>query len=300
MKKYRLYQVDAFTDKKFSGNPAGVVPDASGLTEGQMQTIARELNNSETAFVFPPDAGDHDVHVRFFTPTVEVPTCGHATVAAHFVRAMELNLDKVTVKHKCGIGVLDIHIDKTSGKYVIRMDQPVLGIGNEISADEKRRVLGALGISAGDLDERCPLHVVDTGNNKLIVGLKSRALLNSLTPDFKSLADLGHHFNCSGFFIFTLDSDDPAVYTHCRMFGPQIGIPEDPVTGNGNGPLGVYLALHGLVGIENGKASFRSRQGEAMERPGEIDVEVVLENETPVGVSVSGSAVVAFTTELEI
>jgi len=73
----RLYQIDAFTNRPFAGNPAGVVANADGLTEGQMQAIARELNNSETAFLLPPLGPDHDVHVRFFTPTTEVPICGH-------------------------------------------------------------------------------------------------------------------------------------------------------------------------------------------------------------------------------
>jgi PhzF family phenazine biosynthesis protein len=73
---YRVYQVDAFTRQRFTGNPAGVLPDADGLSDKQMQAIARELNNSETAFILRPKALDHDVHVRFFTPTMEVPVCG--------------------------------------------------------------------------------------------------------------------------------------------------------------------------------------------------------------------------------
>lgn len=89
MKKYTVYQVDAFTRERFKGNPAGVVTKAEGLTDAQMQAIARELNNSETAFIFPPDGPDHEVRIRYFTPTMEVPTCGHATISAHYVRAVE-------------------------------------------------------------------------------------------------------------------------------------------------------------------------------------------------------------------
>lgn len=89
MKKYRLYQVDSFTTEKFRGNPAGVVPNADGL----MQKIAREMHNSEMAFIFSAQNSDHDVQVRFFTPSCEVPICGHATIAAHYVRAMELGLE---------------------------------------------------------------------------------------------------------------------------------------------------------------------------------------------------------------
>jgi PhzF family phenazine biosynthesis protein len=79
---YKAFQDDVFTREKFAGNPAGVILNADGLTDFEMQKIARELNNSETAFVFSPHSGDHDAWVRFFTPTCEVPSCGHATVAA--------------------------------------------------------------------------------------------------------------------------------------------------------------------------------------------------------------------------
>ena len=90
MKTFRVYVTDAFTSKPFSGNAAGVVTNADGLSDIQMQCIARELNLSETAFILQPDGGDHDVRIRFFTPTREVPVCGHATIAAHATRAREL------------------------------------------------------------------------------------------------------------------------------------------------------------------------------------------------------------------
>ncbi|MHC2569813.1 PhzF family phenazine biosynthesis isomerase [Rhizobium leguminosarum] len=89
MPTFRIYQVDAFTTQPFKGNPAGVVPDATGLGPADMQAIARELNLSETAFVFPSEGHDHDLRVRFFTPRAEVPICGHATIATHSVRAQE-------------------------------------------------------------------------------------------------------------------------------------------------------------------------------------------------------------------
>ena len=95
MKSYNLYQIDSFTKEKFTGNPAGVITNADGLSDEQMQMIARELNNSETVFIFKANANlsnseksnseskPHDVHVRFFTPSMEVSMCGHATIAAH-------------------------------------------------------------------------------------------------------------------------------------------------------------------------------------------------------------------------
>ena len=86
-RRVRFFQVDAFTDRPFTGNPAGVVPDAGDLAPEEMQAIARELGNPETAFVLPGRTRDGEIEVRFFTPTREVPVCGHATLAAHYVRA---------------------------------------------------------------------------------------------------------------------------------------------------------------------------------------------------------------------
>ena len=113
MKAYRVYQVDSFTTKRFYGNPAGVVVNADGLSDGQMQSIARELNNSETAFILSPKDKKADVRVRFFTPTNEVPICGHATIAAHYVRALEFGLDKANVWQETGAGILEVEINKS-------------------------------------------------------------------------------------------------------------------------------------------------------------------------------------------
>jgi PhzF family phenazine biosynthesis protein len=88
----QLFHIDSFTTTKFRGNLAGVVLNADSLTEDQMQDIARELKHSETAFVLDPVGEDHDVHIRYFTPTTEVPICGHATIAAHYARAKWLDL----------------------------------------------------------------------------------------------------------------------------------------------------------------------------------------------------------------
>src|SRR5512138_2981742 len=119
MKRYRLYQVDAFTTERFQGNPAGVVPEADGLTDAQMQAIAKELNNSETAFILSPAADDHEVWLRFFTPATEVPSCGHATIAAHYVRAVEMGLPSCTVVQKIGAGILPVEIIREEDDYRI-------------------------------------------------------------------------------------------------------------------------------------------------------------------------------------
>src|SRR4051812_24223467 len=88
-RRIRIFQVDAFTTERFTGNPAGVVLDADALTDAEMLAIARELNNADTAFVLKPDGSDHELRVRFFTPRTEASFVGHATVATHFVMSRE-------------------------------------------------------------------------------------------------------------------------------------------------------------------------------------------------------------------
>lgn len=300
MKKYRLYQVDAFTTELFSGNPAGVVPNADGLTEEMMQKIARELNNSETAFIFNPTDDSHDVWVRFFTPTKEVPLCGHATIASHYVRAIENNLDTCTVVQKTGTGNLPVDIIKDGNGYKIIMTQGKPEIAEPYPAELIDRITSALSIPKGQRVETCPVQFVSTGHGKVMVYIKQQSVLDSLTPDSSALINISREINCTGYFVFTLDSNEPGVLTKGRMFAPAIGINEDPVTGNANGPLGVYLVHHELVDHDGRKFSFKGMQGEATGRPGTVDVDVTIENNEAVKVQIGGRARTVFKTEIEI
>jgi len=300
MKTYRVYQVDAFTKEKFKGNPAGVVTNADGLTEPQMQSIARELNNAETAFILSPTAPDHDVWIRFFTPTTEVPSCGHATISAHYIRAIENALPSCTVKQRIGIGILLVDIVKEDSEYRIIMTQGAFEISPEIKGRNKNDILNALNLSDSDLDDRCPVQIASTGHSKVIVGIKSRKTLNSLTPDLGKLTNISKTIGCNGYFIFTFDSDDKDILTHGRMFAPAIGIPEDPVTGNANGPLGAYLVHHGILEASGEPVTFKGKQGEAIGRDGIVTVTVKVEDGKPSKVQVGGYATIAFKTEITI
>jgi PhzF family phenazine biosynthesis protein len=300
MKRYRVYQIDAFTTERFKGNPAGVVSDADGLTELQMQEIARELNNSETAFILPPSSSDHDVWIRFFTPTTEVPSCGHATISAHYVRALEHRLPSCTVRQKIGIGILPVDIIKHGDDYTVVMTQGKIEFHDPFSPALRKDISTALGLSESDHDERCPMQIVSTGHSKVLVGIRQRSTLNALKPDLSRLTDISRMIGCNGYFVFTLDSLSSDVLTHGRMFAPAIGITEDPVTGNANGPLGAYLVKHRLVDVRSPLFAFRAEQGEAMGRSGIVEVEVELRDSVPIKTRVGGRAVVAFKTEITI
>lgn len=297
----RIYQVDAFTKDVFRGNPAGVVPNADGLSEAQMQAIARELNNPETAFILSPTSDDHEVWIRFFTPTTEVPSCGHATIAAHYVRAVENHLPSCTVVQKIGIGILPVEIvAEDGGDCRVVMTQGTPEFEELFSGRQRDDIITALGLTETDLDERCPVQVVSTGHSKVLVGIRSRATLNALRPNLSRLTEISGQIGCNGYFVFTLGSATDDILTYGRMFAPAIGIPEDPVTGNANGPLGAYLARHRLVAVEGDRLSFKGRQGEAIGRPGTVEVTVELEVGLPKTVRVAGQAVIAFTGQLQL
>lgn len=300
----RVYQVDAFTRTRFTGNPAGVVANADGLSDAQMQAIARELNNSETAFILRPRADDHDVHVRFFTPTTEVPVCGHATIAAHYVRAIEGKAERGSVRQLTGAGVLQVDIEPIEdGDFRIWMHQRAPTFGPPLSAPHQHALVDALGITGEDLGSG-PIEIVSTGHSKVMVPLRDRALLTRLTPDLAALASLSRDIGCNGYHLFTLADPDPGILAHARMFAPAIGIAEDPVTGNANGPLGAYLVQHRLLPpdmFRDGLACLM-RQGEAMGRPGQVRVEVTVDpiHATPTAVRIGGDAVVAFRTLMQL
>ncbi|MFT4006310.1 MAG: PhzF family isomerase [Lacrimispora sp.] len=301
MKKYKIYQVDSFTRNKFHGNPAGVVPNADGLTEEQMQRIARELNNSETAFIFSSASPEYDVEVRFFTPATEVPLCGHATIAAHYVRAIEGEAVSGRVMQLTKAGILPVDIVQEDNDYSIIMTQGTPEVSEPFEPFMVERIAGALGIRVNDIREDCPVSIASAGHSKIMVGIKSNNQLHTLNPNMDELSSISAEVGSNGYYIFTLNPDED-VLVHGRMFAPAIGISEDPVTGNANGPLGIYLVHHGICGSlqSEEELSFSILQGEAIKRDGGMRVHVKIENKKPVLVRIVGQAVVAFKTEIEL
>jgi PhzF family phenazine biosynthesis protein len=297
MRQRRVYQVDAFTRRRFAGNPAGVVPDARGLSDTQMQCLARELNNSETAFILPADANDHDVRVRFFTPFTEVPICGHATIAAHFVRAVE-GAPSGVARQLTGAGILDVEIEENiEADGGIWMHQQVAQFERILDGDVRSRLLAALGLHADALRDDAPIQIVSTGHSKVVIPLRNRAQLNQLTPELAQLSSLSRDIGCNGFYPFALEGADDTL-TSGRMFAPAIGISEDPVTGNASGCLGAYLLHHRLQPADRGgRLHFTASQGEMCGRPGTVDVEA-WQRDGAIHVRIRGQAVLAFCAEI--
>ncbi|GHB69574.1 putative isomerase [Streptomyces viridiviolaceus] len=256
-----------FTNTPFTGNPAGVVLVADGLTNVRMLVIARELNNSETAFVLPADGTDHDVRVRFFTPTTEVRTCGHATVATHFARAVEYGLPSGRWCRRPAPDCCSACGSTATATECGGMHQGAAVFGPELDDPQADRLLRALGAAPRDLAGSSPVQIVSTGHAKVLVELRDHAAVDALRPDPAALTALSRGLATSGFFVFTRATGEEHLLTWSRMFAPAIGVFEDPATGNGRSPLGAYLLRHGIVPAPSGRPSFTRRQGPVLGRP---------------------------------
>lgn len=290
-----LQLVDVFTDTVGAGNRAGVVLDADGLAAADMQRIAASVDASETAFGFRSgDPEQYDLQVRYFSPTREIPLCGHATIGFHHVRSLALGLATQTLRVKTGAGILPIQIVREDGLCQVVMTQRTPQVLRTLSAQERAQVHGALGLVDSAAVSDWPSQVVCTGHAKVLLPVRTWPALAALMPDRERLITLSELLGAAGYFAFTLDRQRQDILYHGRMFAPASGVDEDPVTGNANGPAGFYLLQHGRLKMPaDGTCRYRAAQGETMGRPGVIEVILSADGARGVRVQVTGSAVVA-------
>ncbi len=318
-RKISIKQVDAFTETPMTGNPAGVVVDANGLTDKEMQTIAREMSVPETAFVLPPSTKDADLRIRWFSPTVEVPLCGHATIASFHALAGEgmYGMKKegtynFTLESQSGL--LPVTVEKTGSAIDIwfGLNLPVF----KRASIQKLDVMRILNISLDEFETRLPI----AADKYLYVPVRRLHTLFALQPNFFALSQFLANRNLSGLCVFTTETVDRTSSVHSRFFAPHLGINEDPVTGSANGPLGVYLFENGA--IEPGGSTQRPRrtagaakkpsvdednvvtmiaeQGDAIGRKGRVTVRLTVRDHQVAGVSIGGRAVTVFSGEMLI
>ncbi|WP_017387644.1 PhzF family isomerase [Acinetobacter calcoaceticus] len=283
-----IYVVDAFTTKPNTGNRAGVVLDADHLTTQEMQDIAAFAGYSETAFVLSAKDQSHDIHVRYFTPTNEVPICGHATIATHFLRATTGHHSDYPLIAKTGAGHLPVSIFGSPEELLVKMTQGRVEFLPPFNASQRSELASALGVSESDFAD-LPIQVVTTGHSKVMVPMLSRSKLDELIPNNEKLKAISAEIGCNGFFPFVLEGSKQEPITYGRMFAPAIGINEDPVTGNANGPAGAYLVHHDLIECDQ-KVSYWGYQGLAIQKPGRVLV-TVEKTDSILHVSIAGQAV---------
>ena len=292
----RIFQVDAFTHERFSGNPATVVLDADGQTEESMSAIAREYSHAEVAFVSAADAADHDVRLRFFNARKEAPFVGHATIAAHAVLLALGRRGAAPVRQACGTGVVEVRIrelpDTPGRPPVIEFRQTVPELDNPLPFKTTLRVAEALKLPATSLHEIMPARIARKGSARLLLPIADARALDVLAPNADTLMSLGQELGADGFFVFAVDksSAPDALTTESRMFCPALGIPEDPASGNAHVMLASYLFEIGQFGKH--ASGFVGLQGRHMRRPSRIEVRLEMDDGALAAARVGGAAVI--------
>ena len=246
--------VDVFTEKALAGNQLAVVLDGRGLADDTMQRIAREMNFSETTFVFPPDDAAHVARVRIFTPGTELPFAGHPTIGTAWVLSNEglAKGDQFTLEEK--VGPVKVRCEGP----LVWMTHPPLTFGRVLV---HKQVASAIGVPEDAIVHDIPSQVATTGNPFLFVALRDAGVVDSASPGPARVGKLLKGTRANGVFLFAVTGPG-RMYS--RMFA-AFDIPEDPATGSAGGPLGAFAVRYGLV-ERAPKVSIVSEQGTKMGR----------------------------------
>ena len=298
----RFVTCDVFTDTRFGGNPLAVVLDAEGLSDAQMQQVAREFNYSETTFVLPAEQG-HDRRVRIFTPAREVPFAGHPNVGTAFVLASLGEFgplaDPVEVTFEEVAGLVPVSVRRDGDRIWCQLRAPeALSLGPELPV---AAVADAVGLTPQDIavDRHRP-RVASVGLEFVVAELVDRSALERARPDeqaLQRLVDVGAstpdiHLYVSG------GADDPDGFDlRARMFAPFDGVAEDPATGSANCALVGLLAALDEV---DGARSWRIAQGVEMGRPSVLEARTQRVGGQVTGVWIGGRSVLVTEGTIEV
>ena len=291
-REYRFVQVDVFTDRVFGGNPLAVVFEATGLSDGEMQAVAREMNLSETTFILPPTRGDCTARVRIFTPARELQFAGHPTIGTAWVLAAHRLLPGTPSRFNLeeGIGPVPVTLegDPVRPRFLwMRHREPEWGPEQTNRAE----VAAGVGLTEADLLPGAPIQSGSTGTRFLFVPLRDPATVDRALLDVARILKALGDQPLVGIFVFAPDPDPAAGRVHSRMFAQHTsGIPEDPATGSASGPLGAYLVRHRLVKAD-GRVAMVSHQGVKMGRHSHVHIRGVARDGHLDGIEVGGSVV---------
>ncbi len=270
MRTLTIKQVDAFTTRPFSGNPACIVTNGDGLQLEEMMNIADEMNLSETAIITLPESLDTDFRVRFFSPGHEVDMSGHVLIAATWALLEE---GRIYVSD----GITSVNMGTNTGSVTVDLlfystDSPETGsdrvvLKNGLVCGELHRIMmhqpirehspasipvaeiaGILGIDPMEISATgLPMEVVSTGLDQLMVPVKSKETILELNPDLIKLGLSNNKNNIHTNHIFSTDTFSEECVSYSRHFAPALGMWEDPGTGTAAAGLGNYLLRHGIV-----------------------------------------------------
>lgn len=287
--RLNYHLLDVFTDRQFGGNQLAVFPDPPrDLPATLMQKIAKELNLSETTFVFPPADSAADFRLRIFTPAAELPMAGHPTVGTAYLLARLGALGRIadakTIVFQEGIGPIAVTVraDENGDPRHVWMQQPIPQF-LDIYQD-RASIASILSLTVGDLRDGAPIQVLSSGLPFLFVPLKSLEAVREIRLRLDKWSERLAGTNAQNVFVATTETVRQDSTVHSRMFAPALGISEDPATGSASGPLGAYLLRYGLAS----SGDMVSEQGFEMGRPSFIHIEVKRNGDEFTDVAIGG------------
>jgi trans-2,3-dihydro-3-hydroxyanthranilate isomerase len=297
----RYFHLDVFTDTRFEGNQLAVFPEPRGLSTDDMQRIAKEMNFSESTFIFPKE-GRGDVKMRIFTPGQELPMAGHPTIGSTFALAIEGVIAKGRDEFvfELGVGPTPVSLEwNASGLAFAWMTQPLPTFGPVIQ--DRKTLAEAVGVTPSDLVDGLPIQVVSCGVPFLFVPITTRKALDNVSIDRKTYARACRESGTEErpVFFFTTERGSGPETVYSRMLAPGFGISEDPATGSASGPLGAYLVRYRVVTPDSARQML-SLQGVAMGRPSRLHISIDSDEDRITRVRVGGQSVLVGRGELLI
>lgn len=292
--RYPFDTLDVFTTERFGGNPLAVVRQAEGIDEGLLQTIAREFNLSETTFVVPPSDPANTAAVRIFTPGAELPFAGHPTIGTAIVLAEELEGDadtsQRTIRFEERIGLVEVRVRKQAGEAAFaELSAAVIPERNR-DAPGVREIAAALSLSEADIAEARHVpgdHIA--GNAFLFVPVRDLDAVARAHVDRAAWTALASGKGWVGAFVYAPGGESPDASFRARMFGPDVGIEEDPATGSA---AAIFPGqIHDCENLSDGTHEWLVEQGYDMGRPSRIFVEADVAGGALQSIRVGGHAV---------
>lgn len=297
MKTINVFHYDAFTNKPNMGNPAGIVLEADGLTEEDMQRIAEKVGFNETSFVLSSEVAD--IRVRYFTPGFEMDLCGHGTVGTIYaLRERGLLEEKTNLTIETKAGILPIQIGANeNGETFIKMRQAAPQFKD--FAGSKEELAHSIGLEVTDLDASVPIVYGSTGNWTVIVPIKNLDACERMKPKNEAFPSVLKEIPRASIHPVCLETYDEQVQMHGRHFSsPYAGTIEDPVTGTASGVMGAYYATYLEKDFDH-ELELIVEQGQEINKDGRVMVYVTkdVENDN-LQIDIAGTAV--YVKEFEI
>lgn len=290
-RRYPFLQLDVFTTTPFAGNALAVFPDARGLNDAEMLSIAKEMNLSETTFVLPRDAATerrHGTRVRIFTVMEELPFAGHPTLGTGFALRGTSGAKEV---------VLDLNVGRVPVTFEDVPGKPAFGEMTQVdpklgAVHDRDAVVRAAGLRDGDIDPSLPIQTVSTGMPFTIVPLRGLSTMRDLRVDLAGSADYLERTGGKFFYFVARETVDPSARLHARMMFYN---GEDPATGSAAGCTAAWMVAHRVAESDE---RVLIEQGVEMKRPSHIFVRATRTGDGVVNVRVGGNVVEVARAEL--